>query len=89
MKTQYDLDPRLSKALALRLSADKHLAFGYVAKANELRHEAIALESSIAAAAAQREANSPLKPKEAQKPLDIGLFSDDANQLDLIEMFMD
>jgi hypothetical protein len=24
-----------------------------------------------------------------QKPCDIGLFSDEANQLDLIEMFMD
>lgn len=29
---------------------------------------------------AQRAADTPLKPSKPQKPLDIGLFSDDANQ---------
>jgi len=30
-----------------------------------------------------------LKPSKAQLPCDIGLFSDEANQLDLIEMLQD
>ena len=38
---------------------------------------------------AQILANSRLAPSVDQKPCDIGLFSDEANQLDLIEMFMD
>ena len=38
---------------------------------------------------ARRKAAALLKPQEPQKPLDIGLFSDEASQLDLIEMFMD
>lgn len=38
---------------------------------------------------AQRKANAPLKPAKPQAPCDIGLFSDDANQLDLIEMFQE
>lgn len=37
----------------------------------------------------QRKANAPLKPDVPQKPADIGLFSDEAAQLDLIEMFED
>jgi hypothetical protein len=45
-------------------------------------------EENTAAAAMLRGA-MPLKPKQPQKPMDIGLFSDEANQLDLIEMFMD
>lgn len=40
-------------------------------------------------AAAMLRGDMPLKPKTAQKPCDIGLFSDEADQLDLIEMFMD
>ena len=38
---------------------------------------------------AQHEANKPLLASKPQEPCDIGLFSDEANQLDLIEMFMD
>jgi len=38
---------------------------------------------------AQRKANAPLLAPKPQKPLDIGLFSDEANQLDLIEMLVD
>lgn len=38
---------------------------------------------------AQVRMNAPLKPKKPQKPCDHGLFSDDADQLDLVEMFMD
>jgi hypothetical protein len=37
----------------------------------------------------QRLANAPMRPKKPQAQIDIGLFSDEANQLDLIEMFMD
>ena len=41
---------------------------------------------------ARIKANSPLKPAKPQEPCDIGLFSDEKDQLDLvsnIEMFMD
>ena len=38
---------------------------------------------------AQRYADQPLRPAKPQLPADHGLFSDEANQLDLIEMFMD
>lgn len=31
----------------------------------------------------------PLRPKVPQKPCDVGLFSDEADQLDLCEMFQD
>ncbi|MDO8596402.1 MAG: hypothetical protein Q7R45_07245 [Sulfuricaulis sp.] len=34
----------------------------------------------------ERKARAPLKPQTAQKPCDDGLFSDTANQLDLMEM---
>lgn len=37
----------------------------------------------------QAKATAPLLPMKEQKPCDVGLFSDEANQLDLIEMFMD
>lgn len=30
-----------------------------------------------------------MKPKKPQKPCDVGLFSDEADQLDLVEMFQD
>lgn len=32
---------------------------------------------------------APMKPRKLQKPCDVGLFSDEADQLDLVEMFMD
>lgn len=38
---------------------------------------------------AQRKASAPLKPTAPQAPMDVGLFSDDATQLDLIEMLME
>ena len=41
------------------------------------------------AAIARRMAAAPLKPKALQLPADHGLFSDEANQTDLIEMLMD
>jgi hypothetical protein len=41
------------------------------------------------AALAQRKANSPLMAAKPQIPCDHGLFSDEANQLDLIEMLME
>ena len=34
---------------------------------------------------ARRKTAAPLKPKTAQKPLDSGLFSDDATQADLVD----
>lgn len=34
-------------------------------------------------------AAAPIKPRKAQDACDIGLFSDDADQLDLVEMFQD
>jgi hypothetical protein len=33
----------------------------------------------------KRKAAEPLKPKAAQVPCDVGLFSDSADQLDLVE----
>lgn len=36
-----------------------------------------------------RQAAAPMRPAVEQKPCDIGLFSDDALQTDLIEMLMD
>lgn len=36
---------------------------------------------------AERKWQAGLKPGKPQKPCDIGLFSDDADQLDLCEMF--
>jgi hypothetical protein len=36
---------------------------------------------------AERKWSAPVKAPKPQKPCDIGLFSDDANQLDLCEMF--
>jgi hypothetical protein len=38
---------------------------------------------------AERRWRSRLKPKADQLPCDVGLFSDDRDQLDLVEMFMD
>ena len=38
---------------------------------------------------AERKWQSGLKPVKAQLPADIGLFSDDHLQLDLVEMFQD
>ena len=40
-------------------------------------------ERASDATMAQRRANSPLKPRRAQQPCDVGLFSDEANQRDL------
>lgn len=37
----------------------------------------------------ERKWRAGIMPKRPQKTCDIGLFSDDANQLDLIEMFQD
>lgn len=41
------------------------------------------------AAMAKRQALAPLRARKAQKQCDVGLFSDDADQLDLCEMFQD
>lgn len=38
---------------------------------------------------AERKWRAGLKPAKPQKPCDVGLFSDDAAQLDLVEMFQD
>jgi hypothetical protein len=38
---------------------------------------------------ARLKARQPLRPTKAQKPCDIGLFSDEADQLDIVDMFMD
>jgi hypothetical protein len=35
---------------------------------------------------ARRKTAAPLRPKIAQKPLDFGLFSDDASQTDLVDL---
>ncbi len=35
---------------------------------------------------AQRAANAPMKPKVAQKPMDMGLFGDEAAQIDMLDM---
>ena len=37
----------------------------------------------------RQKAAAPIKPRKPQVPCDIGLFSDDADQLDLVEMFQD
>jgi len=42
-----------------------------------------------AADLAKLKAAAPLRPAKPQAPCDVGLFSDDAAQMDLIEMFMD
>lgn len=34
-------------------------------------------------------AAAPIKPRKPQSPCDHGLFSDEADQLDLVEMFQD
>lgn len=34
-------------------------------------------------------AAAPIKPRKPQQRCDVGLFSDDADQLDLVEMFQD
>ncbi len=36
---------------------------------------------------AERKWRAGMKPRKEQKPMDIGLFSQDADQLDLVEMF--
>jgi hypothetical protein len=41
-----------------------------------------------AAELAKLKAAAPMRPVKPQKPCDVGLFSDDADQMDLIEMFM-
>jgi hypothetical protein len=41
------------------------------------------------AGALQKAADAPIRPSVAQVACDIGLFSDDASQLDLLEMFQD
>jgi hypothetical protein len=38
---------------------------------------------------AERKWQAPTRPAKPQKPCDIGLFSDDHLQLDLVEMFQD
>jgi hypothetical protein len=37
----------------------------------------------------RQKAAAPIKPAKPQKPCDIGLFSDEADQIDLVEMFQD
>ena len=37
---------------------------------------------------AQRRAEKPLRPKTPQSPCDIGLFSDDAAQVDLLDLML-
>lgn len=32
---------------------------------------------------------APIKPRKPQQPCDVGLFSDEADQLDLVEMLQD
>lgn len=38
---------------------------------------------------ARKRAAEPIKPSKPQEPCDIGLFSDESSQLDLVEMFME
>jgi len=38
------------------------------------------------AALVQRKSDQPLRPRVPQKPVDLGLFSDGAQQLDLVDM---
>lgn len=38
---------------------------------------------------AERAWRAPLKPAAIQRPCDVGLFSGEANQLDLMEMFLE
>lgn len=37
----------------------------------------------------RQKAAAPIKPAKPQQPCDVGLFSDEADQLDLVEMFQD
>jgi hypothetical protein len=48
--------------------------------------ERLASQARDRAAEAQRLADAPLKPKKPQEQCDIGLFSDRAGQLDLVDM---
>ena len=41
------------------------------------------------AALARLKAAAPMRPDKPQKPCDVGLFSDESAQLDLVEMFQD
>jgi hypothetical protein len=54
-----------------------------------LAHEALDVTTPQRQSFAQVCADKPLRPRKPQLPPDIGLFSDDADQLDLVEMFMD
>lgn len=42
-----------------------------------------------AADLAKRKAAAPITPRKPQLPCDVGLFSDEASQIDLIEMLQD
>jgi hypothetical protein len=46
-------------------------------------------ERATSAHIARTRALGPMRPKKPQKACDVGLFSDDADQLDLVEMFQD
>jgi len=46
-------------------------------------------ERAPQASIVQMRANTPMRAKRPQRPCDVGLFSDEADQLDLVEMFMD
>jgi hypothetical protein len=44
-------------------------------------------EAARGASLAQMRANLPLRPKRPQRACDVGLFSDEADQLDLVSWF--
>lgn len=46
-------------------------------------------ERTTSAHIARNRSAAPLRPRKPQKPCDVGLFSDAADQLDLVEMFQD
>lgn len=48
---------------------------------------ALAPRAKDARALAERQWSTTARPRKAQLPCDVGLFSDDAAQLDMVEMF--
>ena len=52
----------------------------------ECRHAELAIGHEPSKLLLQRRANAPLRPAKEQQPCDVGLFSEDASQLDLCEV---
>jgi hypothetical protein len=56
---------------------------------NDPRQMQLDHTASNPAGLARKLAAAPLKPRKPQAPCDVGLFSDEADQLDLVSLFRD